>query len=346
MPLTTIRRERILPLAGEVLVGINTRVEALTVVARAKVPGRYRILEVAQTLRVPPDAADKYIRVRPGRPVKAGETVATRRVALGLFSRAVRAPQSAVVAAVGGGRVLLETAGRDVELRAYLPGAVVNVTPKAGVLVETVGALIQGVWGAGAESFGVLKVLVDEPDAPLRARAIDVACHGAVVVGGSTMDQDALQQALELQVRGIVIGSVDPTLVDMVKQMPFPVIATEGFGDAPMASPIFQLLRTNDGREAALSGRTQSRWTTARPEVIIPLPVRTAPAPTAPGAPLEAGVEVRVIRGPVTGAVGTVREVRNQPAVLETGARVQGAIVAFKSTEAQFVPFHNLELLG
>jgi hypothetical protein len=345
MPLTTIRRERILPVSGEVLVDIGARVESMSIVARAEMPGRYYILNVAQALRVSPEAADKYVRLRPGQPVPAGQMVAGRRTNLGLVPLVVRAPQDGIVAAVGGGRVLLESLGKPIEVRAHLPGTVSNVMPKMGVLIETVGALIQGVWGNGQESFGVLKVLVERPDQPLRARSIDVACHGAVLVGGSTTDQAALQQALELQVRGIIIGSLDPTLVQTVKQVPFPVIATEGLGQAPMALPIFHLLRTNDGREVSLSGHTQPRWGAIRPEVVIPLPTRSASSPPPPDAPLEVGVQVRVIRGPAMGSAGSVRYLPPHPQVLETGAKVWGAVVALEDEE-QFVPFFNLELLG
>jgi hypothetical protein len=346
MPLATIRRERILPAAGEVLVGAGARVEPMNIVARAEVPGRYYILNVAQTLGVSTEAADKYVRVRPGQPVRAGQLVAGRRTNLGMVPRKVNAPQDGVVAAVGGGRVLLESVGEPIEVRAGLPGTVSNVLLKMGVLIETVGALIQGVWGSGGESFGVLKVLVEQPDQPLRARSIDVACHGAVLVGGSMMDRTALQQALELQVRGIVIGSLDPTLIEMAQGVPFPIVVTEGLGRAPMAFPIFHLLHTNNGREATISGRTQPRWGAIRPEIVIPLPIGSASPPPPPGAPLAAGVQVRVIRGPAIGAVGTVRYLPAHPLALETGAKVWGAVVALEKGEDQFVPFFNLELLG
>jgi hypothetical protein len=242
--------------------------------------------------------------------------------------------------------VLLRSLGEPIEVRAHLPGIVSNVMPKVGALIETVGALIQGVWGSGDEAFGVLKVLVDGPDQPLRARSIDVASHGAVLVGGSTMDRAALQQALELQVRGIVIGSLDPTLVEMVKGLPFPVITTEGLGQASMARPIFQLLSTNDGREAAISGHTQPRWGAVRPEVIIPLPTKSAPALPPLGASLEVGAQVRVIRGPAMGAVGRVRHLPAYPLALETEATVWGAVVALEKGDEQFVPLYNLELLA
>jgi hypothetical protein len=231
-------------------------------------------------------------------------------------------------------------------VRAHLPGTVSNVMPRMGVLIETVGALIQGVWGNGKESFGVLKVVVEQPDQPLRARSIDVACHGAVLVGGSTLDRAALQQALELQVRGIVIGGLDPALVRVAREMPFPIVVTEGLGRSPMASSIFRLLRTNDGREVAISGRTQLRWGAICPEVVISLPTRSASPPPPPGASLEVGMQVRVICEPAMGAVGAVRYLPPHPVILETGARVWGAVVALEEDEEQFVPFFNLELLG
>lgn len=346
LPLTTIRRERILPVAGEVLVRIGDRVDPLQVVARAEVPGRYFILELAETLGVAPDDADKYVRVKRNQPVKAGQVVAQRRAGLGLVSRVVRAPKQGIVVAVGGGRVLLESVGKPEEVRAYVPGVVGNVLPKLGVLIETVGSLIQCAWGMGKESFGVLKVLAKRPNRPLQARSIDVACHGAVLVGGSTMDNDALQQALELQVRGIVIGSLDPTLLDVVQEMPFPIIATEGIGYAPMAAPIFRLLSTNDGREAAISGMTQPRWGAVRPEVVIPLPTPGAATPPLPEGPLAVGDRVRVIREPALGQVGTIESLPDEPLVLETGAQAWGAIVALEDDQNQPIPFFNLELLG
>ena len=102
----------------------------------------------------------------------------------------------------------------------------------------------------------------------------------------------------------------------------------------------------NEGREAAINGQTRSRWGAIRPEVVIPLPARSASLPPPPGTPLTVGLQVRVIHGPLTGAVGTVRQLPTQPSALETGARVWGAVVAFEEAEDQLVPYFNLELLG
>jgi hypothetical protein len=346
IPLTTIRRERVLPLEGQVLVNVGARVEATSIIARAEVPGHYHILDVAQALGVTPEAADSHIRPRPGQRVKAGQAVAGRRTALGLLPRVLRAPRSGVVAAVGGGRILFESAGEPVQISAYLPGRVVDIVPEFGAVIEAVGALVQGVWGIGGESFGVLKVLAEQPDQPLQAKSIDISCRGTVVVGGSTLDKELFQPALEYQVRGIIIGALDPALIEMAEQMPFPIVATEGLGAAPMAHPIFQLLRTHEGREAVISGRTQPRWGAVRPEIVVLLPSGSAPLPPPPDRPLKVGVRVRVTRGAMMGAVGIVQNLPAQPMLIEAGVRLWGAVVAFGDGEEKPIPVYNLELLG
>jgi len=113
-----------------------------------------------------------------------------------------------------------------------------------------------------------------------------------------------------------------------------------------MAAPLFNLLRTNDGREAAVSGLLQPRWGSIRPEVVIPLPSRSASRPSMPAAPLTVGDPVRVVRGLLMGTAGTVQHLPEYPFVLETGAKVWGAVVAFEEDQEQFVPFFNLELLA
>ena len=59
----------------------------------------------------------------------------------------------------------------------------------------------------------------------------------ALVVGGAGLDREILDQAAELQVQGILVGGLSPDLIPDVERMPFPVIATEGMGTAPMSEP-------------------------------------------------------------------------------------------------------------
>ena len=248
--------------------------------------------------------------------------------------------------ASGGGRILIEGQSILFELRAYMYGTVSSILQDRGAVIEATGALVQGVWGAGGESLGILKCIVKSPDEPLQVKAIDPSCHGSILVGGVGVDDAAFERAQELQVRGIVVGGLLPELVSQVEQLPFPVVVTEGIGAVPMSTPIFHLLTTNEGREASISGRIQPRWGAVRPEIIVPLPAETVPpAQTQPGAPLAVGTRVRAVRAPYMGAVGTVVALPVHARRIQTGARVHGAEIDLGQEPPVFIPLVNLEVL-
>jgi len=342
-PLTTIRRERILPVPGDVLVRIGERVEPTQVVARADLPGDFRILHIAHSLGVPVSRVKRCLQVNLGDEVQRGQVIARRGR---LSANSVKSPIDGAVTAIGGGRILIEAPPAPLELRAYVYGVVSNVLAHYGAVIETTGALIQGAWGAGGESLGALKCMVKNPNESLQAKAIDPSCHGMILVGGAGISDAALRRAQELQVRGIVVGGLPPELLSLVAQLPFPLVATECIGAVPMSTPIFRLLATHDGREASISGRMQPRWGIVRPEIIIPLPAGTLP-PTQiqPGAPLTVGTRVRLVRAPYVGAVGTVVALPAHAHPIETGARVHGAQVDIGQEAPVFVPLVNLEIL-
>jgi hypothetical protein len=339
-PLANVRRERMLPVAGEILVHAGDRVEPIQVVARTNLPGEFHILPVARLLGIPAAKVERHLRVKLGDEVRQGQVIAAR------GSHRVRSPISGVITASGAGRALIETQPTVFELRAYLYGMVTNVLQNAGVVVEATGAVIQGVWGAGGESFGVLKCLAKSPDKPLRAKDIDPSCHGMIVIGGVGLNEAVLERAQELQVRGIVTGGFPPELISRLGQLPFPIIATEGIGAMPMSEPVFRLLTTNEGREASISGEVKSRWGIVRPEVIIPLPAETVPpTQSQPGAPLAVGAHVRIVRAPYMGQVGVVTALPAHTRRIETGARVRGGEVNLGQEMPVFVPLANLEVL-
>lgn len=338
-PLAKVRRERMLPVAGEVLVHVGERVEPIQVVARANLPGEFYILPVARLLGTSAARSERYLKVKLGSEVRQGQVIAAR------GSRRVRSPINGVLTSSGAGRVLIEAQPTVFELHAYLYGTVTNVLRNTGVVVETMGAVIQGTWGTGGENFGVLRCLVKSPDKPLRAKDIDPSCHGTIIIGGSGLDNAVLEHAQELQVRGIVVGGFSPGLIPKANRLPFPIIATDGIGEMPMSEVVFRLLATHEGREASISGEVRTRWGIVRPEIIIPLPAETLP-PTLleAGAPLTPGARVRIVRAPYSGQVGVVTAVPEHARRIETGARVRGAEVKL-GQETVFVPLANLEVL-
>ena len=348
-PLTNVRRERVLPLPGEILVEEGDQVEPMQVVARTEVPGDSHILPIARLLGLPTAKVDRCLRVKSGEAVEKGQIVARRGR---WFGPAVRSPIDGWVVFSGGGRLLIEAEPTLFELKAYIPGTVTNVVEPHGLVIETTGAVAQGVWGSGGEGLGVLKRMAEQPDDVLRGEQIDPACHGMILIAGAGLDEHVIKQAEMFQVRGIVVGGLSPRLVERFERSPFPIVVTEGIGEVPMSLPIFQLLTTNDGREAVISGNVQYRWPLIRPEVVIPLPAAAlSESPFSsdslgqPGSPLTVGMPVRVLRAPYMGMAGEVVGLPSEPRYIETGARVHGAEVDFGGDEIAFVPLLNIEVL-
>ncbi|RME36838.1 MAG: hypothetical protein D6793_05115 [Thermoflexia bacterium] len=340
-PLTVIRRERRLPAPGDILVREGDRVEAVQVIGQAFVPGEFRILNLAEALGVPRRAVRRYLKVKPGQEVRRGDVLAVRG---GLSRRVCRAPMEGTVTGIGGGRLILEAPAQMVEVRAGCPGLVRRVLPREGVILQVSGALIQGAWGNGQEEFGVLRVLTDARDKVLRKRYVDASCRGAILVAGLLNDEEVLQQAIEMQVRGIIVGGLAPELLDRALEAPFPVVTTEGIGPIPMSEPVFRLLSTHNGREAALDGRTSVGLEKRRPEVIIPLPAepKTDSLHFQP-VPLQVGDTVRMIRAPHRGKAGTVREILPTARGL-LGIHLPAAVVQVSGEEEPLVvPIFNLE---
>jgi len=345
-PAITIRRERLLPARGEVLAHPGEQVGPADVVARCQLPGDTKVVDVSRTLGVRRERVAKYIGKNVGDVVQAGELLASRGGLLGRLKPTCRAPVGGQVVAVRDGLVLIEATPSTFELRAHLKGQVTNVMPGVGVVISTTGALIQGMWGSGGEAEGVLKVLVDSPRKPLRARAIDVSCHGTIVAGGSGMDDKVLEQAVAAQVRGIIVGSISVDLHPLLKTLPFPVIITEGFGSYPMSQAIFSLLQSNAGREAMINADTQVRWGARRPEIVIPVHAEEAKVAEDQDAfDLRVGAQVRGLRAPYLGAIGTVTDLPAALLTIESGTRLPVAEVAFEGAEPALVPVANLELI-
>jgi len=342
-PLTVIQRERMLPVPGEILVREGERVEPVQVIGRALVPAGFHIVNVARGLGVPAASVSRYLKVKPGQKVKRGQVLAALR---GLAARSCQSPIDGTVTGSGGGRLLIEAPAQEVELRANIYGVVARVVADRGVVIRTSGALLQGVWGNGKEGTGVLRLLVKGRSEPLRSRAIDASCRGAVLIGGQSVDREALERASEIQARGIICGGIVPNALPDALKAPFPIVVTEGVGVIPMCPRIYRLLEANDGREATLDARFQSRWGIVRPEVIVPLPAEPEAKPLEDvDSPLKVGDTVRVVRAPHLGETGTVTAF---PVWMRTstGARLPAArIDPEDGQESLLVPLRNLEIL-
>ena len=343
LPLATIVRERTLPVAGKVNAHVNQRVNPTDVVAEANYAREHVLFDVARTFGVPAGEADKMIRVNTGDRVMQGALVAE---SAGLVSRTIKAPRAGRVMIVGGGQVLMEVGDTRVELRAGLPGVVTQVLPERGVVIQTAGALIQGVWGNGRIDNGLMVNLMQKPDEVLTADRLDVSLRGSVILGGNVRDMETLKAAADLPVRGLILSSLVSSLIVQAYQVRFPILVTDGFGAMPMNSAAYKLLTTNDKREVTVNAEHFDRYYGSRPEVIIPLPVSTVPPEPNSFEPFRTGQTVRLRRPPNAGMIGTIASLPPGLSTLPSGLRASAAEVRLEDGESLLVPLVNLEVVG
>jgi len=343
LPLTTIIRERTLPVAGKVNVHVNQRVNPTDVIAEANYAREHVLLDVARTFGITAMEADKQIRVNQGDRLQQGALVAESR---GLIPRTIKAPRAGRVMIVGSGQVLMEVGDTRVELRAGLPGVVTQVLPERGVIIRTAGALIQGVWGNGRIDNGLMVSLIEKPDEVLNAERLDVSLRGSVILGGHVRDLETLKAAAELPVRGLILSSLLSPLIVPAYQMRYPIIVLDGFGAMPMNSAAFRLLTTNNKREVTVNAEHFDRYSGNRPEVIIPLPISSEPPEPNSYETFAAGQTVRLRRPPSAGMIGTISHLPSGLSTLPSGLRAPSAEVKLENGDTLLVPLVNLEVVG
>ncbi|MEW5941051.1 MAG: hypothetical protein AB1750_15395 [Chloroflexota bacterium] len=343
LPLTTVLRERFLPVPGFIVARAGQRVSATDVVAEAHWAREHSLLDVARKLGVSAAAADRLIRVKEGDEIAANALIATGR---GMFPREVRAPREGRVVAAGAGQVLIEVGEVNMQLRAGIPGVVTQVVPDRGVVIQASGALVQGVWGNGRIEMGLLINLMEKPDSALEANRLDVSLRGSVILGGMVRDVETLKAAADLPVRGLILSSMSPGLVPAALQMRYPILLTEGFGALPMSAPAYRLLTTNAKRDTTVNAEAFDRYSGARPEAIIPLPFTQEPPIPEDATAFAAGQQVRLRAAPHRGQIGVLVAERPGLSALPNGLRAHCADVRLENGAAVLIPLVNLEVVG
>jgi hypothetical protein len=340
--LVVIRRVRTLPARGTITVRVNQKVSPSDVVGRTTLAPAHYLFDIAHGLGLPPAKADRFLRREPDEKVAGGDILAGP---VGWMRRVVRAPEEGRVVLQGDGRLLYEGLGESFELRAGIPGTVTSMEPDLSVTVETVGALVEGVWGNDRQEYGTLRMATEGSGTVLAAADLNMDLRGSIVIAGRLEDPNIFRGLASLQVRGVIAGSMPAALVPAAQAVELPVILTEGFGQTAMDSAVFELFATNVGREASVNAPRADSWKGLRPEVIIPLPaVGSADVPSE-AVQLVTGRRVRVLRNPYAGAVGTVVSLPEGLMQLPNGMRMACAEVELGETGLVRVPIANLDIL-
>jgi hypothetical protein len=357
-----VRRTRRLPIKGEVLVKVGDQVTPKQVIARAMLPGILQTIKVAEKMGVEPKDALAMVKVKPGDPVEKGGLVAEGKKLFGIFpAPTVASEHTGTIESISEvtGNILVREPSIPIDIDAYLEGRVVDVMPEEGAIIETRGAMVQGIFGVGGERVGEVRVAVHGPDQVLHADEIKESDRGKILVGGSGFSYDAIQKAVNVGVAGLVGGGVkDSDLIKFLgydigvaitgqEQIPLSLLVTEGFGYLNMAHRTFDLLKTLEGKQASLNGATQIRAGVIRPELIVPMLEISGDAPVQQtGGELTVGTPIRVIREPFFGALGTVTGLPAQLERLESGTEVRVLKAKLEDGAEVTVPRANVEIIA
>lgn len=358
---TTVRRERILPLKGDVLAELGQAVKAEEIVARTALPGPVKTLNVVNLLGIDASQIGQFMFKKEGDSFEKGEVIAESKPPLGL--KFLSFMQSRVVAEFDGtvdnispitGQVILRYPPRLVELAAYIDGKVVDVRKGEGVTVEASGSFIQGIFGIGGETSGELVMGVAGPDDMLDADQIKPEHMNKIVVGGKLFTGAAFEKAKQVGVKGVIVGGFhDKNLKEILgydlgvaitggEDLGLTLVMTEGFGEVRMAQKTFDLLVRREGSKASISGATQIRAGVIRPEVIIPDPQSSGEE----SAKSSAGSDLlRCIRDPYFGRLGKLKRMIPEPQVVESETKVRVLEVEFEDGTTAIVPRANVEMI-
>jgi hypothetical protein len=359
---TVIRKERRLPLKGEVLVSLGDSVDSDTVVARTELPGNVKMLNIANMLGgLPPGDIPQLLLKKPGDKLEENNVIARSSGFLGMFKNTVRSPLAGVFESYNDitGQAMLREPPIPVEIDGYVKGTVVEVLPGEGVVVETRCTFVQGIFGIGGETRGELLVVVDSPETELTADLITPGCGGRVLVGGSYISNATLMRAIEAGVRAVVVGGFDDKdLKDLLgydlgvaitghEKKGIVLVLTEGFGRMTMANGTFELLKSRDGMMASVNGATQIRAGVMRPEVVIPVSSDVADSTSGDrlAGAMDIGSPVRCIRAPFFGKLGRVSALPAELVVIDSESHVRVLEVEFDDGSRATVPRANVELI-
>lgn len=335
---------------GKILAKIGQRVTPDDLVAEGKVIGGFRSIGLALALKVPPEAAAKFLVAKIGDEVAGGETIAIRKKFMGKIE--VSAPTRGILSEYdsNSGMLTLQLPLQHQKITASVWGKVVQIVDGSKVLIESSVDQIYGVVGSGRLREGIIKV-IGQPSDFLLPASIDANLAGRVIVGGALISRASLAKCLACQVTGIIAGGMhfgDFAEAGGLKKSVFwassdvglTVVLLEGFGHHPAASDIFDLFKQHDGKFALIDGDLAK---IILPQITSKATSKSFQTPTVEE--LKVGDRVRIVDPSYFGQIGKVDKITTKAAKLESG--LSAILVEVATDDGKIsLPYQNLEILA
>jgi len=355
-----VRKERRLPLKGDVLVKKGDILNANDIVAKTALPGDVERINLAGKLGVTPKEAFNYLKIKIGDTIKKEDIIAESKGFFGLFKSLIKSPIEGTFEALSEitGMMTLRKPPKPVEMDAYINGKIIDIIEGEGVIIESPATFIQGIFGIGGEVKGEVKVVAQSPDYIMTLDDITDDLKDKIIIGGSLVTADVLKKCVEVKAAGVIVGGIDDKdLKDFLgeeigvaitgnEEKGITLIITEGFGQMSMADKTFAILKKNNGKMASINGATQIRAGVLRPEFIVTYEIdKKIEESKHSEIGMDIGSIVRIIREPHFGAIGKVSALPPQLQIIETEAKVRVLEFEFDDGKKVILPRTNVELI-
>jgi hypothetical protein len=340
--LINIKRERVVPVPGDVMVRRMQKVTPTDVIVVASMAPKFMLIDIAQGLQVSPSKADEYLQRRSGEDLVKGDIIAGP---VGVFKRVIRAPQTGQIKIAGEGKVLYEIESPDFELHAGMEGTVTNIIPERGAIIETRGALIQGVWGNGKVTYGIMQPISNDLLQEMVPEQLNIGFRGIVITAGFLRNPKVLEAAGNIPIKGLVLGSMSSELIPMAKAADFPIMVIDGFGRKPMNKAAERIITTQKDKNVALNAQVYDPFQGNYPEVIISHTPTSNPSPPLETDTLNEGKPVIIVNGPLSSRIGKIEKLYPRERLLPNGISTKIATVSLSGDETAEIPLANLEII-
>ncbi len=340
--LTSIKRERVLPVTGHILVRRLQKVSPTDVIVLAPLSPQYMLLDISHGLKVSTSRADELLQRQAGDELSKGDVIAGP---VGLFQRVIRAPKAGIVRIAGEGKVLYEIGSPPIELKAGMDGTVTNIIPDRGAIIETRGALIQGIWGNGKVTYGVIQPVSNDLLQELVPEQLNISFRGTILTAGYCKNPEVLELAGNIPIKGLILGSISSELIPAAMAVNYPILVVDGFGSTPMNSTAEKILVANREKNVALNAQIYDSFLGNIPEAIISNPTQPETDIPNESETLRAGKKVIITNSSQASQIGTIDRINLGKQTIPSGIEAQTADVSIGANQKAVVPLNNLEII-
>ncbi len=341
-PSCRITRVRRLPAAGKVLVKSGQPVSTNDVIASIDMPDKHLNLDVSRILGLDPIQAARVIKPKPGDTIRKGEVIARRG---GILSKQILSPVDGKVTDCSNARVLVELGSNPLIVQAGFTGIVREVIPEYGAILVAEGAILQGVWGNGRLAEGLIICLARNQVEELNPDRMDVSLRGSVVIGGPCMKAETLRLAADIPLRGLVVSSLAPELLEFAEKLPFPVMALIGLGRVPFDNHTYKIVGNLNKHVACVNAVPWYRYSGTRPEVVVPRRGEGHIAELPDNVEYETGQLVRILQSPYLWETARIKDILPEARHYPSGIVATSALCELENGKETVQPLVNLEVI-